>query len=58
MTHTHVQESSGGMGFLLGVIALIMLFLFFIYYALPLMRNATSSPSIQVPEKVDVNINK
>lgn len=56
--HVHTQDSTGGMGFLLGVIALIVFFFLFIYYGLPLMRNSVTSPTIQVPEKVDVNVNQ
>lgn len=64
MAHTHVEHihegsSDSGMGFLMGMI-LLMLFVFLLfYYALPVLRNgfgATQAPQINVPGKVDVNV--
>lgn len=53
-----VQESSGnGMGFLLGVILLIVFVFLLIYYGLPAIRNSFSSGTqINIPDKVDVNV--
>jgi hypothetical protein len=54
------QESGSGVGFLMGII-LLFVFLFLIwYYGLPMLRGATqtqTSPTINVPEQVDVNVN-
>lgn len=49
---------SGGMGFLLGVIVLIVFVFLMIMYGLPILRNSigTASPQINVPDKVDVNV--
>jgi hypothetical protein len=55
---TTTEQGSSGMGFLLGVIALLLFFFFLIYYGLPALRNSTSTPQINVPDKVDVNINQ
>lgn len=54
------RESDGGMGFLLGVIALIVFAVLFIYYLLPALQNgfSSSTPSINVPKDVNVNINQ
>ncbi len=51
-------ESNNGMGFLLGVVVLIMFAFFMLYYGLPLLRNSVGSaaPSVNVPSKVDVNV--
>ena len=64
MAHTHVEHihegsSDSGMGFLMGMI-LLMLFIFLMfYYGLPVLRNSFSAPQapqINVPGKVDVNV--
>lgn len=51
-------ESSSGMGFLAGMIALILFVVFLMYVVVPMLSNATRSPQIQVPDKVDVNVNQ
>ena len=61
---TVVQQPSGGdggngMGFLLGVILLIVFVVGLLYYGLPIIQNATAqlaAPQINVPDKVDVNV--
>ena len=62
-THSHVvhsyeeDRSAGGGVALLAVALIVVLALVFFYYALPTMsRNA--APQINVPDKVNVNINK
>lgn len=55
--HTHEGTGSGGMGFLLGVILLLATLFLFFYYGLPMMRQATS-PTINIPRQVDVNVNQ
>lgn len=45
-----------GMGFLLGVIVLILFVLGIYYYGLPLLQRSTT-PSVNVPGKIDVNVN-
>lgn len=59
-SHVHTQDStsSSGMGFLLGVIVLLIALFALIYYGLPLLQNASTTPSIQVPSTVDVNLNQ
>ena len=54
------RESDGGMGFLLGVIALIIFAVLFIYYLLPALQSgfSSSSPTINVPKDINVNVNQ
>ncbi len=47
-----------GMGFLLGVIVLILFVMGVFYYGLPLLqRSVPTIPTVNVPGKVDVNVN-
>lgn len=57
-THIHTEGSGGqnGYGFLLGVVILILFVVFFLYYLLPMMRQSTSAPQINIPDKIDVNV--
>lgn len=55
---THVHTDGGGqngMGFLLGIIVLVVFVFLFMYYVLPIIRQS-SAPQINVPDKIDVNI--
>jgi hypothetical protein len=51
-----------GMGFLLGVIVLVLFVLGIYYYGLPLLQRSApvqnTTPSVNVPGKIDVNVNK
>ncbi len=52
---------SGGMGFFMGVIVLILFVMFLIFYGLPYLRGAgggNSGGGVTVPDKIDVNINQ
>lgn len=56
-------EGSGGdgMGFLMGAIVLIVVVFLFILYGLPALRGAgtvNTTPQINVPDSVDVNLNQ
>ena len=51
-------QRDSGTGFLLGVILLIVFGVLFFMYGLPYITSAMSGPTVQVPEKVDVNINQ
>ncbi len=56
---TSGETGSSGMGFLLGVIVLVLFAFVFFVYGLPYISGAvrsTQSPQIQVPDKVDVNV--
>jgi hypothetical protein len=53
------QRESSGSGFLLGVVLLILFFVLFFYYGLPMLRSYTpQAPQINVPGKIDVNVNQ
>lgn len=57
--HEHRDgESSGtGMGVMIAVVILAVLAFLFLYYGLPAIRTA-SSPQVNVPGQVDVNVNR
>lgn len=51
------SDSSGnGMGFLLGIIVLVVFVILFLYYGLPIIRQSFSGAQINVPSKIDVNV--
>lgn len=57
---TGSRDSGGGAGIIIGVVvAIIILFVFFVY-ALPAMRGSKqdSGTTVNVPGKIDVNVNK
>ena len=51
------ERSSNGNGFLLGVVLLIIFAVLFFMYGLPMLMNSFSGPQVQVPDKIDVNVN-
>lgn len=62
---TAPAQTDNNSGFLLGVILLIGLVIALFYYGGPLIRglgrsanNATSAPSVTVPDQIDVNVNQ
>jgi hypothetical protein len=58
----HEQSSStsgSGMGFLMGIILLIVLAFLLFYYGLPALRGgAGSGGGVNVPSRIDVNMNQ
>jgi hypothetical protein len=54
-----VQETSTGSGFglILGVILLLVIFYLVYAFGLPAARTASQAPTVQVPDKIDVNVN-
>ncbi len=56
---TSGESGSGGMGFLLGIILLVLFAFVFFVYGLPYVTGAirgSQAPQVQVPDKVDVNV--
>ncbi len=59
--HEHTIEKEGegsGMGFFLGAVMLVVVLIFLFYFDLPYLSSASSSPQINVPGKIDVNVNQ
>jgi hypothetical protein len=60
--HHHVPgelqttDRSGGLGFFLGILMLIVFLFLMLYYGLPALRGATQGPQINVPGQIDVNV--
>lgn len=57
VVYTNGGGGSGGMGFLLGVIILIVFLGLLFFYGLPYLNNAAQGPTINVPDQIDVNTN-
>jgi hypothetical protein len=55
-TPAYNADNSGSMGTFLGILLLLAFFLILFFYGLPLLRNATSGPQINVPSQLDVNV--
>ncbi len=50
------NQGGNGMGFLVGIVLLIVVGFLFFVYGLPMLRQSTQAPQINVPDKIDVNI--
>jgi hypothetical protein len=51
------SDSSGGVGMIVGLLLLLLVGFLFFVYGLPMLRQSTASPSITVPDKINVNVN-
>lgn len=54
------EDTGSGMGFLLGIVLLLAFILLFFFYGLPLLTQTlrgTAGPQVNVPDKIDVNLN-
>lgn len=58
--HYHDSSNNNALGTILGFILAIILLVVLFQYGLPILRNARtpSAPQINVPGKIDVNINQ
>ncbi len=57
--HTTAGSDTGsGMGFLMGAILLVVVLFLLFYYGLPALRSTTQVPQVNVPGKIDVNVNQ
>jgi hypothetical protein len=59
-TPAQTSDTGNGTGFLLGVILLLAFIVLFLFYGLPLLTQSLSSvsgPQVNVPGKIDVNVN-
>ena len=50
------DSGSNGMGFLLGIIVLVVFVILFLYYGLPMIQKTMSGPQINIPNQIDVNV--
>jgi hypothetical protein len=50
------QSDNNGMGFLIGVVVLIVFLILFFVYILPMITQSMQGPSVTVPDQVDVNV--
>jgi hypothetical protein len=61
IVHEHTVErpvrTGNGMGFILGIILLLILLYVLFTFGAPILRSVTSGPSVQIPSQVDVNVN-
>jgi hypothetical protein len=57
IVNTPATERDSGYGFLLGVILLIVFAVLFFLYGLPYLGRSFSGPTVQIPDKVNVNVN-
>ena len=56
--HIHDSGGNNGSGFLVGIILLVVVLYLLFYYGLPALRGAASTtPQVNVPGKIDVNVN-
>lgn len=52
-------DSGGGSSFLIGIILLIVVAALIFFYGLPYLQNSGSqAPQVNVPGKIDVNVNQ
>ncbi len=49
--------NGGGMGMLIGGIVLVIIIAIFFVYGLPAIRNANKGTSVNVPDKINVDVN-
>ncbi len=52
-----VNDSSNSAGWLITALVVIALFFLLLYFGIPMLRRASTPAQINVPDKVDVNIN-
>lgn len=61
-TPAPASNDNSGMGMIIGVIVLLAVVFLIFFYGMPYMRGTQqqeqSAPTIQVPDKVDINITK
>jgi len=54
--HGH-EDSNTGVGFLIGILVVVLLGILFFAYALPSLRNAGSGTNVNVPDRINVDVN-
>lgn len=56
--HTGGTTGDNGLSFIMGIILLLAFAFLLFYYLLPAMRGAFSTPQVNVPGRIDVNVNR
>jgi len=51
-------KSGGGAGLIIGAVVVIAIIALFILYGLPALRRSTSGTTVNVPDKINVNVNQ
>ncbi len=51
------SDSRSGAGFVLGVILAVILGIIILAYAIPALRNSTRGNGVNIPSRVDLNVN-
>lgn len=54
--HEHTRDNGNSLGTIIGIILLAVIVLLFFIYGLPMLRSY-STPQVNVPGKVDINVN-
>lgn len=54
------SNDSGGnsMSLIVGIIAIIVLVILFVVYVMPMIQQGSATPQVNIPDKVDVNVNQ
>lgn len=57
------SNDSSGMGMVIGAVALVVVLFLLFFYGMPYFRgnsqqNSAPAPAVQMPDKIDVNVNK
>jgi hypothetical protein len=52
------SEGGNGLGMVVGVLLAIVILALFFIYALPSLRTRNNSTNINVPDRIDVNVNR
>lgn len=50
-------NDGGGTGMIVGIIVLVLIVILFLVYGLPAIRGNNKGTTVNVPDKVDVNVN-
>lgn len=56
--HHDTADSGNGVSLLIGAIILAAIVLFMFYFVTTMFRGMSSGQSVQIPDKVDVNLNQ
>lgn len=56
--HVENENNSGPLVALIGVALIVVTALIFFFYALPMINKAATPTQVNVPDKVDVNVNR